>query len=85
MEIEEHYSQLLGIHSPWEISNVELNLPEQRVDIIIEFAGDCAPCPVCGTVSPKHDNRQETTGSDSIDLLSDIPKPCDNGFYYSKE
>lgn len=61
MEIEEHYSQLLGIQSPWEISNVELNLSEQRVDIVIEFAGDCAPCPECGTVSPKHDNRQERT------------------------
>ena len=45
MKIEEHYSQLLGTHSPWEISNVELNLPEQRVDIVIEFASDCAPCP----------------------------------------
>ena len=61
MEIEEHYSQLLGIHSPWEISRVDLKLPEQRVDIVIEFAGDCAPCPECGTVSPKHDNRQERT------------------------
>lgn len=59
MDIEEHYSYLLGIHSPWEISSVELNTSEQRVDIVIEYTSDVAACPQCGTVSPKHDNRQE--------------------------
>ncbi|MGD8570233.1 MAG: ISL3 family transposase [Gammaproteobacteria bacterium] len=61
MEIEEHYSQLLGIHSPWEIANINLNTSEQRVDIMIEYTSDSAPCPECGTLSPKHDDRQERT------------------------
>jgi hypothetical protein len=36
MDIEEHYGQLLGIHSPWIISHVDLKVQEQRVDIEIE-------------------------------------------------
>jgi hypothetical protein len=45
MDIEEHYSQLLGIHSPWQISQVDLKMQEQRVDIEIEYADDVGPCP----------------------------------------
>ena len=37
MEIEEHYSQLLGTQEPWEISKIDLNLSEHRVDIKIEY------------------------------------------------
>lgn len=61
MDIEEHYGQLLGIHSPWEISRVDLNTSEQKVDIVIEYTSDVGPCPECGTVSPKHDDRLERT------------------------
>ncbi len=32
MDIEEHYSQLLGVNSPWDIHSVDLNIAEQRVD-----------------------------------------------------
>jgi transposase len=58
MDIEEHYSQLLGIHSPWQISQVDLKMQEQRVDIEIEYAADEGPCPECGTICPKHDDRK---------------------------
>jgi len=58
MDIEEHYSQLLGIHSPWQISHVVLKMQEQRVDIEIEYADDVGPCPECGTICPKHDDRK---------------------------
>jgi len=58
MDIEEHYSQLLGINSPWQISHVDLKMQEQRVDIEIEYADDEGPCPECGTICPKHDERK---------------------------
>jgi transposase len=61
MEIEEHYGQLLGIHSPWSISDVALDLGNNRVDIHIEYTDDSGPCPVCGAMSPKHDEREERT------------------------
>jgi transposase len=57
MEIEEHYGYLLGIHSPWQISSVELKIQDQRVDIVIEYDNDAGPCPECGVLSPKHDDR----------------------------
>jgi len=59
--IQDHYSQLLGILSPWEISSVELNLNEQKVDIIIEYTDDRGLCPECNATSPKHDDRNERT------------------------
>lgn len=59
MDIEEHYGQLLGIHSPWKISEVDLKIDEQRVDINIEYDDDVGPCPECGAQSPKHDDRKK--------------------------
>ena len=61
MEIEDHYGLLLGIISPWEISSVDLDILEQKVDIVIEYTGDVGPCPECGTICPKHDDRKERT------------------------
>jgi len=61
MEVEEHYAQLLGIVSPWEISCVDLNLEEHRVDIVIEYTDETGYCPDCATICPKHDNRQQRT------------------------
>jgi len=61
MDIEEHYSQLLGIHTPWKISSVELKMLERRVNIIIEYADDAGECPECGARCPKHDERKTRT------------------------
>ncbi len=61
MEIEEHYGQLLGVQSPWDICSVDLKISEQRVDIIVEYGDNEGPCPECGTISPKHDDRNERT------------------------
>jgi len=61
MEIEEHYGELLGIQTPWEINSVDLNLEEQRVDIIIEYTDTEGLCPECGTMCPKHDDRKVRT------------------------
>jgi len=61
MEIEEHYGLLLGLESPWNISGVDLMMSEQRVDIIVEYGDDEGPCPECGAISPKHDDRKERT------------------------
>ena len=35
MEIEDHYSQLLGTEVPWEISKVDLDMLAYLVDIQI--------------------------------------------------
>lgn len=58
MDISDHYSQLLGLHSPWLISDVKLDMANQRVDILIEYADDEGPCPECSAMSPRHDVRE---------------------------
>ncbi len=45
MEIEDLYSQLLGIELPWKISDVDLKTQEQRTDIDIEHIDDIGFCP----------------------------------------
>ncbi|VAW61156.1 hypothetical protein MNBD_GAMMA10-39 [hydrothermal vent metagenome] len=54
MNIEEHYGLLLGINSPWEISQVDLSVSTQQVDIYIEYADNEGVCPECGSICPKH-------------------------------
>lgn len=61
MDIEEHYHQLLGINSPWDIHSVDLNMAELRVDIEIEYTETKGLCPECGTLCPKHDERKNRT------------------------
>jgi len=59
MDIEEHDSQLLGVHSPWDIYKVDLKMAEQRVDIMIDYSDSEGPCPECGAPCLKHDDRKE--------------------------
>lgn len=61
MQIEDHYGLLLGLHSPWEINSVDLKLEQQQVDIIVEYVSDEGPCPECGTICPKNDDRKLRT------------------------
>ena len=58
MEIEDHYSQLLGTQEPWEISKVDLDMSAHRVDIEIEYTDVTGACPECGANCPKHDDRK---------------------------
>lgn len=61
MEIEDHYGLLLGINSPWDITRVDLKLEDLQVDIVIEYTDDTAPCPECGEICKKHDDRKVRT------------------------
>ncbi len=61
MELEEHYGQLLGVEAPWDISSIDLKIQDHRVDIVIEYTDDQGPCPECGTICPKHDDRKKRT------------------------
>ena len=58
MEIEDHYSQLLGTQEPWEISKIDLDMSAHRVNIEIEYTDVTGACPECGANCPKHDDRK---------------------------
>jgi len=61
VEVSEHYALLLGIHTPWDISSVDLRLEDHRVDVVIEYTGDEGTCPDCGVICPRYDVRPTRT------------------------
>ena len=55
-----HYRQLLGLTSPWQITSLDLNANDERLDITIEWPSVTpVPCPSCGDVCPMKDHREE--------------------------
>lgn len=61
MLTEEHYQQLLGLRSPWSVTNVELDMKKMRVDIHVEHVGPADKCPECGTSCRIYDEAAERT------------------------
>jgi len=62
MLTEEHYQQLLGLRSPWSVTNVELDMKKMRVDIHVENIGQTDTCPECGASCRIYDEAAERTG-----------------------
>ena len=57
MRDKQLYSQILGIESPWLVTNVELSLNEQEVHVFIDHNGKKAcKCSVCDTPCPGYDH-----------------------------
>jgi transposase len=59
MDITEHYAQLMGIHSPWLIEDVKLDMTDQHIDIYVDYTAKEGPCPECGCNAPRYDDREE--------------------------
>ena len=58
MRDKELYAQILGIKSPWQVSDVELALSEGEVTVHVEQEpGVKLCCPTCGDPSPGYDSR----------------------------
>ncbi len=59
-ELQEHYQLLLGVHSPWQISNVNLNIEGKKVEIYINWTqGAKVVCPECNKECTIKDHREE--------------------------
>ena len=57
-----HYGRLLQLPSPWEVTDVNENLPAQRVTICVAWPkGTKASCPVCGQACSVYDRMEERT------------------------
>lgn len=60
--LNQHYSQLLGLNEPWIVENVDLDMINKRVTINISWPTNCHPtCPICNLPAPLHDHRNERT------------------------
>jgi transposase len=51
------YAQILGITAPWHVSDVRLDVPAGKVEVVVEHRGQ-ACCPQCGKACPGYDARQ---------------------------
>lgn len=52
------YARILGIESPWQVTNVDLRLNEGEVVVSVIFGLDEAHvCPQCGSSGPGYDSR----------------------------
>lgn len=59
MRDKELYQQIMGIESPWTVSDVELSLKAGEVKVHVEQeTGAQQCCPHCATVCPGYDHRQ---------------------------
>lgn len=61
MDLNQHYSQLLGLGDEWKVADVMLSMGAKRVDIYIEYAAKSAQCPHCGKLFGVHDQQDERT------------------------
>lgn len=58
--LAQHYSHLLGLTSPWRITDIAMNIEGQRIDITIDWpSGKRVPCPECNTLCGLKDHREE--------------------------
>jgi len=58
--LTEHYARLLGLGDNWEVSEVDLDLPSQKVTIRLQrVAGSVCSCPACGEPRPLKDHAAE--------------------------
>ena len=60
MQDRELYQEILGLKSPWSVTNVTLNLEEQQVDVFVEHpSGTKLCCPLCSLTLPCYDHTAE--------------------------
>jgi transposase len=60
MQDTELYRQLLGLMTPWTVSEVKLSMATQQVDVWTEHAeGQAWPCPTCGRELALYDHSEE--------------------------
>jgi transposase len=72
------YAQILGITSPWHVSDVRLDVPAGTVEVVVEHRGQ-ACCPQCGTACPGYDTRERRwrhldTCQLRTMLVADVPR-----------
>ena len=58
MHDRELYRQILGIQAPWEVSEVDVDLPGTGVTVHIHHSGSDLACPQCGESCSGYDTRE---------------------------
>ncbi len=59
MRDKELYTQILGIQTPWKVSDIELDLKAGEVKVYVkQKSGVKQKCPKCGASCPGYDKRR---------------------------
>lgn len=58
MHDRELYRQILGVQAPWQVSDVEVDLPGNGVTVHIEHSGEGLSCPECDQAASGYDTRE---------------------------
>ena len=72
------YAQILGIADPWHVTDVHLDVPAGKVEVVVEHRGEGC-CPTCGKPCPGYDSRQrrwrhlDTCQLQTL-LVTDVPR-----------
>jgi hypothetical protein len=56
MRDRELYQRILGIESPWAVTDVALDLERREVRVEVAMQKDRLPCPKCGVDAPAYDS-----------------------------
>ena len=73
------YSQILGIEKPWKVTNVQVSLVDDEVEVTVEHGGGRLTCPKCGKACSGYDKRQrrwrhlDTCQLKTL-LVADVPR-----------
>ena len=51
------YSQILGIERPWKVTDVQVSLADDEVEVTVAHGGGKLTCPKCGNTCPGYDRR----------------------------
>ena len=58
--LHDHYRLLLGLSAPWEVTEVDLQLRENKVEVRVEWPRGKSPeCPECGEACDMHYHAPE--------------------------
>jgi len=72
------YSKILGISAPWHVTDVILDMPAGKVEVVVAHRGE-ACCPKCGKPCPGYDTRRRRwrhldTCQFETHLVAEVPR-----------
>ena len=73
------YSQILGIEKPWKVTDVQVSLADDEVEVTVAHGGGKLACPKCGKACAGYDKRQrrwrhlDTCQLKTL-LVADVPR-----------
>lgn len=59
-DLTEHYASLIGLHTPWQVTSVDLQIEDQRVVVHVDHPASCKfACPSCDQQRPLKDHAEQ--------------------------